>query len=301
MEKSNGSNKKPLINWLSDFYGWKKPSDLLDSEDFVKINRSILLVKFNPKTARDSLWVAANFSMFCHVENEGFLLYQCDSPSPIRKNIPLRFFYNKKYGKAFILDGQNKPIYEMFKFMLNNEEVRNSTIGNMESFIKNRSCFLQYCRHFFDNVAGLHGRFEIIEPFQVADGSHASSYDLLKNRIETNSRLLKNRNPEGHILNSNTELNIEFHKNLKTHLHQRDQHIISNGHAVEDNKWLGCYMIFKATLFKADISVDDKGSVLLSNESDLSHYDILNEEAKKSINDQHLVDDLQEQYEIYPI
>lgn len=300
-EKSKTSqSQKPLISWLKDFYGWEKSANSLDSEDFVNINRSVLLVKFNPKTASDNLWISRNFSLFCQ-NNDGFSLYQCDSPSPIRKNIPLRFFYSKKYGKAFILNGQNKPLYEMFEFMLNNAEVKKSTIGSIESVLTNEHHFMQYSRLFFDNVAGRHGRFEIVETFKTNKNTYVGSYEQLQNRIDTHHRLLKNRNSEESDF-LGEKLNNEFHQSLSSHLNERDKEIIKKGYSIKDATWINCYMIFKSTLFMADIEVDEKGAVVISNEKDLSHYDILNDSTKKSLlSEPKLIEALKNQGTIFPL
>ncbi len=276
------------IQWLKDFYGWEKieGDTVLTTEDFVKINQDVQLLKFNPKTATKSLWKARNIQLF-QTQDFGFTLYQCDAPSDIRKGIPLRFFYCNKYGKAFILDGTNTPFYDLFKF-INTSGIGNGTKISSSDWIKDSKKVITYSRLFFDNVAGRWGRFEIIEPYLLSNDKISDSYELLLNRIETYHERMRRTSPEGaEVQQEVKEKNFEFHKNLKRYFERKygEDHKVNVSVEEETAVWKDCHMLFKDSLFTAQIIVESSANISMDEEKILSHYDILEETEQKKKND----------------
>ncbi len=280
---SDNNGKKIRIEWLEDFYNWEwvDPKDqdhALSYEDYVNINGNIQLIRIDPGIAHQYMWVAKNINIFNNKENNGFKLYQCDAPSEMRKNIPLRFFYSKKYEKAFELKGNNHPFYDMFEFIYQNPSISQDILGKdiVDWFNPSNDNLEKYIRIFFDNVQGRHGRFEIVEPYQKKDGEIKKSYCLLYNRIVK----FYERHPDEHSSVYHPDENLAFHQELLGYLNRKDNILFRHkySHTVEiitrDSKiygvWNSCHMIFKNSLFGVDVLVQTSGK-------NLGHISLFNE------------------------
>lgn len=278
---SDQNQPEPKIKWLSDFYRWRKvlPDDknFLDENDFTTINGNIQLVKIDPKFTRDSLWISDNIDMFLGDSGEGFSLYQVDSPSMIRQNIPVRFFYSKRYGKVFELNGTNRPIYDMFSFILGNTRIKEDILGNVSDWFSpaENTNVENYIRMFFDNVKGRHGRFELVDAYP---DSNKTGYDLLNDRVQKFHQRLNTD-----MSTIDRTQNYNYHAELK-----RVMKGYVNGKITLDVKaaaWKGCPMLFRDSLFISDVSVSTEGIVSQTNEHEykpeVSLYPLNESEQKK--------------------
>lgn len=145
---------KPLIKWQSDFYSWQHiKEDFFRREDYISLASDVNLVRIDPDIAKSHMY-AANGIKF----PGDFVLYQCDCPSEIRRNLPMRFFHSQEFGKAYELKGSNEPFYRLMEFIS-----REKTLAEGIALWQNNHHNLwNYVKAFFDNVKGQHGRFYLV-------------------------------------------------------------------------------------------------------------------------------------------
>ncbi|RXK86087.1 hypothetical protein [Filimonas effusa] len=299
------------IKWLSDFYGWEKidpESNHFNNSDYVSINGDVQQLRVNPTIAKHHMFRASNLKLFTGPDGNGFHLYQCDSPSEVRKNIPLRFFYSKEYGKAFELNGSNTPIYELWNFIRNNPAVKKSILGAEGEWISNEKNIPDCIRLFFDNVRGKHGRFEIIHWYQ--SDKLVSSYSLFSNRIKKYYEINNDKEWDSQTSAEN-ETNQVFHEYLSHYFNQLDSQAYAIKLTSEDSDkqqgsfaiWKECHMVFQNSIFTADVSLNIEennfGSISLSNERQLSCYDVYQGDRETLSASE--TDMLKGQTEIYPL
>ena len=275
MSVSSSSTK---ILWLNDFYDWQLCDvNYFSNEDFLNINGSVHLVKIDPIIARNNMYVSKEIQIFNNRDNDGFQLYQCDSPSELRKNIPIRFFYSIKYGKVFELQGTSSPFYDLFRFIFTNLNIRDDIFAGFDPWYSDLVGIEKYIRTFFDNVKGRIGRFEIIECYTNSDFFYKSSYSLLLNRI--NNYYARNLDELKNI----SDTNISFHNFLLKKLNALDieklpfsntSRLIFNENTLYLDNY---YLLFKNSLFENrvdfQISSGNEGLVSLSKERLISYLD----------------------------
>lgn len=232
-------------NWYEEFYDWVNDDTFYGTEDFITMNNSIGLIKVDPQSLKTRVSTRFTFGSPNLEGNDNlqghYKLYERLNPSPIRHKSE-RYLYNKLTKSMFGLDDTNKGIYSMWENLTQNLKEDPGILTTENVF--------DYVKFFFNNVAGRHGRFEIVE-----------TYDDVKNRISNfyllNDGVLKERDV------NEDEINIPKFKTAILNLFDAydKPHIIR-----ENNKFMidNVYMVFKRSLFRATVFV----GLILNDNSD---------------------------------
>lgn len=141
----------------NDFYQWEE-SDLISNNDlnfWLKLNSELTLSKIDPRFAL--LYKSERLSF------GEYSFFELRNLSPIRSN-SIRFLANVKAGKALSMDISNVPIYSMWSNITDGNRLEYLTTDRHNT--KNNRISIHvwdYVKFFFNNVAGRHGRFELVE------------------------------------------------------------------------------------------------------------------------------------------
>jgi hypothetical protein len=177
----------------------------------------------------------------------------------------------------------------MFNYILENREVKEHIIISKSRWITDSDKVRKYARVFFDNVAGRHGRFEIVEPYLIDKGRYSMGYDLLFDRLNSYYKRNLPDEMERKSLGNNWKKAINrFHVDLNSYFNRLNSEIGDYVLEKRENArvWSNCHMLFKDSLYTADIIVGANGEVSMGKEEIKNHFDILEPSIQESLSPQ---------------
>lgn len=271
------------ITWRKELYGWRKVSQCpFTTEEFVALNKGLRFTKYDPEIIKRDLPLEA-----CKLDGlfPGFKVYQFNRTSAYR-SFPLRIIYSSRYTKVFELLGTNEPFYDLMRMLrVTLPDYKQWRLEHLEKYIL----------LFFDNVAGRHGRFELLDfasyPVHATKDEAPEPAEQLINRVNNYHSLEYRKKHHGERTIADVrsawfkeELGEEWYDDsLYRKVHgavKRFFRVNAPGNREDTEKETslkGVYMTFNGVLFSANISVSFEensfGVVSVSNEEE--HFIVL--------------------------
>lgn len=249
---------KAYTYWGNDntFYQWQ-PSELqqtLTLEDWLSMNANLGLTRIDSKYA--VLYQSPRITL------GDYRLYELRYLNPIRTN-SLRFLMDQERENIVLLAESNGPIYTLWENLVKKYPDNKQLLFNHNPEKITEEILLEYVKFFFANVIGKHGPFHLIESLEDIKSRANNHYNLHPEEIAKQAYTAEQW--EEALTNC---LSLYRHHDI---LEEKQTDEQTQEETIKSYTLLNILMVFKATLFKANISIttakDNYGLISLSNES----------------------------------